>query len=494
MTSVIDPRPEARAAAAAPPPPTASLRTRALRGSVWSALGYGTSQALRFGANLVLTHLLFPGAFGTMAVVNSFIIGLHLFSDLGVVPGIIQNRRGDDPRYLDTAWTIQAMRGVLLWLAACALAQPVAGIYGMPDLAWLLPVAAFTTVLDGLCSTKLYLLSRHLALRKFVLIEVGTQLVCSAVMIAWACLAPSIWALIAGALCGEAFRTLASHRLPGARNRLHWDRAIAAEQLHFGKWIFLSTVLTFLAEQSDRLIFGKLITREELGVYNIAFMLAVMVPNAIQRIGDTVFFPSFSRMLETEVDFRPGFRAARAALSSLGGYVVAGMIAAGPPVIALLYDERYANAGWMLQLLAAGAWFMILESSTGAALLAMGHVRLRAAGNFAKVLGMVALIPLGYAAHGFAGAIVALSVAQTLKYAVAAFGARRSDLPVLGADLLLSAWVAASGIGALLVSEAWRASGAGPLPSAFLAIALVTAAWLPPALALWRVRAARAHA
>ena len=68
-----------------------SLKKLAIRGTIWTIVGYGASQILRFGSNLILTRLLFPKLFGLMALLNTFIIGLHLFSDIGIGTIIIQN-------------------------------------------------------------------------------------------------------------------------------------------------------------------------------------------------------------------------------------------------------------------------------------------------------------------------------------------------------------------------------------------------------------------
>ena len=117
-----------------------NLRARAIRSSVLTVGGFGASQVIRFASNLILTRLLFPEAFGMMALVMVFIQGLYQFSDVGVGPAIMQSKRGDDPHFLNTAWTIQAGRGVLLWLAASVLAYPMALIYGEAQLMQLLPV------------------------------------------------------------------------------------------------------------------------------------------------------------------------------------------------------------------------------------------------------------------------------------------------------------------------------------------------------------------
>ena len=126
-----------------------SLMARALRSSMLTVGGFGAAQVMRLASNLILTRLLFPEAFGLMALVSVFMMGLQQFSDVGVTPAILQSRRGDERDFLNTAWTIQAVRGAGLWLLACALAWPMAWIYDEPQLLHLLPVASLTIASIG---------------------------------------------------------------------------------------------------------------------------------------------------------------------------------------------------------------------------------------------------------------------------------------------------------------------------------------------------------
>ena len=110
----------------APPEPRSDLRARTIRGTVVGILGNGSAQLLRFASNLILAHLLFPGAFGLMGPVLTVLTGLEMISDVGILPSIIQHKRGDDRRFLDTAWTLQVIRGVLLAILGSLLAVPAA--------------------------------------------------------------------------------------------------------------------------------------------------------------------------------------------------------------------------------------------------------------------------------------------------------------------------------------------------------------------------------
>ena len=83
-----------------------------IRGVIYALIGHGGSQGLRLVSNVILSRMLFPQAFGLMAIVRLVLNGLELLSDAGVAFSIIRDRRGDEPSFLNTAWTIQIIRGV----------------------------------------------------------------------------------------------------------------------------------------------------------------------------------------------------------------------------------------------------------------------------------------------------------------------------------------------------------------------------------------------
>ena len=109
------------------------LKQRAIRGAIFTTVGYGSVQAIRLASNLILTRILFPEAFGLMAIILVFMQGVAMFSDLGVGASIIQNKRGDDPVFLDTAWTVQGIRGAFLFLILFFLHTGAKELYLLQD-------------------------------------------------------------------------------------------------------------------------------------------------------------------------------------------------------------------------------------------------------------------------------------------------------------------------------------------------------------------------
>ncbi len=243
------------------PPPMGELKKKALQASVWSILEYGSGMALRIVSSLVLTRLLLPAYFGELTLVTTLTVGISLLSDIGLAPSVIQSTRGDDPIFLNTAWTIQVVRGTALWLIAVALSWPMAIFYHDPRLKILLPVLAFCSFISSFNSTNLLTLSRHMGVKRLFAID-GTSAVLSLlVTVVWAYLWPSVWAIIGGQLVSTVYRLCISFIpsvAPGIRNSFHWDKESVHQIVHFGRWILLATAFTFFATQADRLVLGRL--------------------------------------------------------------------------------------------------------------------------------------------------------------------------------------------------------------------------------------------
>jgi O-antigen/teichoic acid export membrane protein len=426
-----------------------------------------------------------PEAFGLMAIVNAVQHGLLLFSDIGLGPSIVQGRRGDDPAFLNTAWTVQTLRGMALACGTAAIAAPLAHFYGNPLLAWVLIVSASTALIAGFNSTRLFSMYRRVDLSRVSLIEIGSQAAGLAGILAWASFDRSVWALVAGGVAGSLARLALSHTvLPGIRNRFAWDRPALSEILRFGRWIFLSTVLTFLVGQSDRLIFGKMVPIAVLGIYSVGAMIALMPAEAMGRLAAGVCFPVYSRVKNSGQDLRSVFPRVRRPLLLLAGWAIAGLAGGGTAAVRLLYDDRYDSAGWIVQVLALASWFSVLESTNGAALLARGESHWTAAASAGKLIGMLVLIPVGYALGGFPGAVAGLAASEVFRYAVSAFAATRAGLKGWPQELRLTAWVLATSAAGWLTVRLAEREGFSPPAVAALVFCSVTAAWAPLAYSL----------
>lgn len=405
-----------------------SLDARFMRSSVFTLGGYGMGQVLRLASNLILTRILFPEAFGMMALVSVIMQGLAMFSDVGVSPSIMQSKRGDDQKFLDTAWTIQVIRGVLLWITACILAIPVASIYGEPLLAWILPCAGVTLFISGFNPTRLDSANRHLLIGRLTSVDLAVQAITVVIAVVLAWYLQSVWALVISGIVSSLMVLIAYNIfLPGQRNRFQWEREAAQELISFGKWIFLSTICGFLYSQGDKLLLGKFLTLEQFGIYNIGFFLASFPMLMGGMLTRKILIPLYRERppAESTENFRK-LQKMRFLLTAGIMALIGGVSVGGVALIDVMYDSRYLMAGAVVVLIAAMQMPQALVMTYDQAALAAGDSRRFFMLSVAKAVLTLVCLYAGLRIGGLFGALIGQGVAGLAAYPFVVWLARHA--------------------------------------------------------------------
>lgn len=394
-------------------------KKRIVSAGSWVLASYFMSQLVRLGSNLVLTRLLVPEMFGVMAIVTAINIGVFMCTEMGLKQNIFRHVQGGQPEYLNTAWTIQIIRGGIIWLFIVGLgcwlkwfgqAELGQGVYAYPQLPEILWVSGANALIAGGASTKIWLAQRDLQLHRVTLIELFSQVVGIAVMIAWAYYEKTIWGLVYGNLLGTFLNTILSHcLLKGSRNKLYFDKAIALEFLHFGKWLFASAVITFFALHGDRIILGKFLAAEKLGIYTVAYFLADSVNTVLGKVSDGVLFPLLSAAWREKPESIKTIYYKIRLLQDTFVLLAAGFLySTAPLIIDILYDERYQDAGWILRVLSIsliGSVYVL-----GSKLLTIiGKPFVRTIIVAARAILLWVTVPLAFNLYGMHGAVYAIA-------------------------------------------------------------------------------------
>jgi len=378
-----------------------------------------------------------------MALANVFLMGLQLFSDIGIGPSIIQNQR-TDAKFINTAWTIQILRSFGIWLVSLLIAWPVAEFYQDDRLFWLVPLLGFSAILSGFNSTAIFTLNKNLEVKKLIFFETSIQIIGIFVTIIWAWFSPTIFALVAGTLTSAAARMLWSHYLDKAtNNRLAWDMTAVKSLFTFGRWIFISTAMTFTANQLDRLMLGRLFSLEMLGVYTIAYTLADIPRQILLALSGKVIFPAASKFASLpRHEFREKLvRNNKIILFSLS-VAISILVSFGDLLISFLYPNKYGQAAWMLPILALGIWPRVLINSTSPALIAIGKPSYAAFANSTKIIFMLIALPIASYFLGYLGVIIAIACNDISYYFVMTYGLWKEKLLDITADLKATIFLA----------------------------------------------------
>ena len=404
-----------------PSTPLPSLRTRMIGATQWVVLASGLGHVLRLISNLVLTRLLVPEMFGLMSIATTVGVIVSMLSDIGLRQAVVRSARGDEKTFLDTAWTIQIIRGFVLWVGSLLTALGLylaahwgvvsaQSTYGNPSLPALIAVTGFAAVISSFSSTLALTSIRNFQLRPVFLLDIVGQIVGLAIVVPLAWWTRSIWALVFGSMASIGISAVLSHVwMRGPLNWFRWEGASVRELFSYGKWLVLSSSMTVFASNGDRLMLAAYANAHLLGLYSVALSLVGALDTILAQLFDKVMLPAFSEVARNNPGGVPGayFRLRRRIdpiILSSSGLLFGG----AQLLVGILYDKRYADAGQMLQILSLG---MIVSRYTlvQQVYLAIGQTRYFVPLNVVRLVATYTLIPLGYYLDGFIGSLIAIS-------------------------------------------------------------------------------------
>ncbi len=312
-----------------------------------------------------MTRLLAPELFGLMSIASIVMVGLTLLTDIGIRQNIIQHRHDNDQEFFDAAWTLQIFRGFAIWLTSCLLSVILSAlneanvfsedsIYSDDRLPIIISIISLSAVIEGFSPIKFSLSIRKLDQTRITFIEISAQLLGVLAMLIWIYFDRSIWAMVMGWLYGVAAKIILSYILiPGRNNRIVWNLRAFKTIIKFGKWIFLTSLIGFMLTSGDRLILGIKTSPETMGFYSIAFLMVNTIYMMTSKLSSSIIFPALSDV------FRRRPEDLSKTLYNFKIWIDSGMLftsgflfSTGGLIVDLLYDDRYAQAGGILQILA----------------------------------------------------------------------------------------------------------------------------------------------
>lgn len=400
-----------------------SLASRAMSATAWTGGGMAAQFALRLGSNLVMTRLLVPEAYGMIAFATVFLTAMQLVTDIGIGRSIVREPDGTDPRFLRVAWTVKILRSVLVALGVLVLAGLFAvfggalsqaeSVFRQPEMPYLIAMVAIAPILDGLTSTNMDAMTRSLAYRRTIPLEILSRLVSVLAMILFAQWSPTVWALLCGMLVSNLALCLLSHvALPGPRMSLAWDDDIATRLWRFGKWIIGSSALTFVTRNADKFVLGALVSSTSFGLYAIAQIWVGIGHAVVDTVIGKVGFPAAAEILrERPQDARRGLRRGLHMIDAACLALFLGLALLGQWLVDTLYVETYAGAGALIQLLAPGLLALRFRM-LGNVVLASGDSRSIFHVALIGAVATVAGLAIGAHMAGMAGAITGLLLAR----------------------------------------------------------------------------------
>ncbi len=271
------------------------LGEKSFKSSLWVGMIQVGQRFLGLARNIILARILAPDDLGLFGIALLALSALTNFSQTGFAQALIQKKK-DPKRYLDTAWTIQIIRGIVLTAVLFLFSSLIAGFFKEPSAEPIIKVLAFSMLIGGFSNIGTIFFRKELRFHKEFIFKMTGSIIDLIVTIVALLVLRNVWALVIGSMAGRMVNLLVSYLIQPYRPKLILKWQQAKELFNFGKWIFGSGLLNFLLTEGDDIVLGRLLGAFSLGFYQMAYRISNFPISQISHLLSQVSFPAYSKI------------------------------------------------------------------------------------------------------------------------------------------------------------------------------------------------------
>jgi O-antigen/teichoic acid export membrane protein len=368
-----------------------SLSKKVVHGGIWVFSLRLVNRGLGFIRTIILARLLAPEDFGLLGIGMLSIATIETFSQTGFGHALIQKREDIDS-YLDTAWTVSVIRGIVLFLILFVSAPLIAKFFNSNQATLVIRFIAISTLITGFKNIGVLFFFKKLEFNKQFIYELSGTLFDLSVAITLAFILRNVWALIWGGLAGNLIRLFMSYILHPYRPKLKIEKSKAKDLFCFGKWIVGSGIIGFLINQGDDIFVGKMLGITALGVYQMAFVLSNSPATEITHVVSQVTFPAYSKLKNNIPKLRNSYLKVLQLTMFFSAPLCGAIFILSPEFTQLVMGDKWMPIVPVMKILVFAGLIRALAGVSGIIFYAVGKPKIDTILQIARLTVLVALI------------------------------------------------------------------------------------------------------
>jgi PST family polysaccharide transporter len=356
---------------------------------------------------------------------------------MGTSAAIIQ-RKQLSPEFLSSIFWANLALGVVTSGLAIATSPLVALFFHQPMIAPIIRLLAAGFVVSALSSVPSALLTREMAFRKLMMIEIGAAGFTTCLAVGLALRGAGAWSLVISSLAGTCVTTVLIWLSSPWRPRwlLSWKelRSIASYSLNLSGF----NLVNYFSRNADNTIVGRYLGAYQLGFYQLAYNVMLYGVQNISQVMGRVLFPVFAKVQDDNPRFRQAYIKAVSTIAVITFPMMAGVMAVAEPFVRAVLGEKWHPVASLLIILAPVGLMQSVVTTVGNIYYAKGRAdwlfRWGLFGTVVSVSSFFAGLP-----WGIRGVAVGYLIANLLMiYPVFAIPFRLIDLKM--SDFLRPLW------------------------------------------------------
>ena len=329
---------------------------RVRSGIGWNVSSSLAGQFIGFVRSVTLARILAPEDFGLFTMALTIVAAANALTTIGLDRTIIANKfetRAELKLQLDTVWSTELIRSLLVALLVAVSAFPIARFYGQAQLKFIIPVLACASLVQGLQNIGLVLLRKEISFGRIFWFELATNLSGVPLTVALALVMHNVWALVFGMLLTTTMGTVLSYVFHPYRPSFKFDRVAVRRVVDFGKFTIVFAIASYVSNMADNVMVGRLLGTAALGNYSLAFNIASAPIVVVIFSATAVLLPAYAEINSQDpAQLEPAFIKAFNLTLLIMFAIALPLFLFAEQIVQLLFGHRWITAGSVLTILA----------------------------------------------------------------------------------------------------------------------------------------------
>jgi PST family polysaccharide transporter len=408
------------------------LKSKTVRAGIMNVGAKGFAFVIRIASIMILGRLLDPTDYGLFTMVMAFTGILSMFAGFGLFQAAVQRSSLSDEESTSLFWMNVAFGG-LLSLMTIAAAPLVSRFYHEPRLLAVTEVVGASFIITGAGVQYSVLLHRRMLFGVKAVIECVALLIGTVVSIGMAMTGYGYWALVSMTVTLPLATTVGLWIATGWIPGMPMIAPHSSSMLRFGLGATMTGFLSYLSGNADKLIIGRVLGTEALGLYGRAFNLINFPGDNLNGTIGEVAFAALSRAKDDPERLRRYFLKFYSLVVTLSLPLTIVCVLFADDLVLVVLGPKWTAASEIFKFLAPTILVFAIMSPLGWLLNSLGLIRRGVyigALTLPFVIGAV-FIGLPYGPTGVAAAystVMVIKLIPVCAWAVRGTGVRLRDI------------------------------------------------------------------
>ncbi len=369
-----------------------STKKQLISGITYIAISKYTGIVVSLVVTGILSRLIVPEDFGVVAVATVIISFFSIFSDVGIAPAIIQNKKLTTDNLSDI-FCFTIFIGLILTICFFFASWPIASYYDNVQLRTICKILSinlfFVTV--NIVPNALFYKNKQF---KFLAIRNLTiQLVSGIIAVIAALKGLGLYALLINPIISSvSIFIIGFRKYP---QKIRWTLGISSVKIIFvySAYQFLFNIINYFSRNLDKLLMGKYLSMKSLGYYEKSYRFMMLPLQNITHVISPVLHPVFSDLQDDLKKLSGSYLKIISLLSFIGFPLSIFLFFSAREIMLLILGMQWTASVPVFQILSLSVGIQIILSTSGPIFQAANDTRmLFVSGLLSSILNVASIL------------------------------------------------------------------------------------------------------